>query len=79
VPHGSFDGVTSRVGLMYFPDQQKSVERMKAALKPGGWAAAIVFATPEENRFFSEPVGIIRRRANLPTPPSRPAGPFQSR
>jgi SAM-dependent methyltransferase len=76
VPHGSFDGVTSRVGLMYFPDQQKSVERMKAALKPGGWAAAIVFATPEENRFFSEPVGIIRRRANLPTPRPGQPGPF---
>ena len=76
VPHGSFDGVTSRVGLMYFPDQQKSVERMKAALKPGGWVAAIVFATPEENRFFSEPVGIIRRRAGLPPPLPAQSGPF---
>jgi SAM-dependent methyltransferase len=76
VPHGSFDGVTSRVGLMFFPDQQKSVERMKAALKPGGWVAAIVFATPEENRFFSEPVGIIRRRAGLPPPLPAQPGPF---
>ena len=30
-----------------------------------GYLGAIVYATPEECRFFSDPVGVIRRRAGL--------------
>ncbi len=32
VPEGSFDAVISRVGLIYFPDQQKALTGMKRAL-----------------------------------------------
>ena len=49
---------------------------MKRALKPGGRIAAIVYSTPEQNRFFSVPVSIIRRRANLPPPQPGQPGPF---
>jgi hypothetical protein len=49
---------------------------MRRALKPGGSVAAIVYATPEENGFFSIPVGIIRRRAQLPPPLPGQPGPF---
>ena len=45
-------------------------------LKPGGRVAAIVYTTPERNPFFSIPVGIIRRRANLPPPAPGQPGPF---
>lgn len=76
VPPDTFDLVVSRVGLIFFPDQMKSVKRMKAALKPGGYVGAIVYSTPEENRFFSEPVGIIRRHAKLPPPAPGQPGPF---
>lgn len=76
VPEATFDAVISRVGLIYFPDQQKALAGMKRALKPGGRVAAIVYSTAENNKFFSIPVAIIRRRANLPPPlPSQP-GPF---
>lgn len=76
VPEGTFDAVVSRVGLIYFPDQQKAMESMKRALKPGGRVAAIVYSTPENNRFFSIPVSIIRRRAAISGPAPGQPGPF---
>src|SRR3984893_1854763 len=76
VEPGSFDAVISRVGLIYFPDQQAALTGMRSALKNGGRAAAIVYSTPDRNRFFSVPVSIIRRRANLPPPLPGQPGPF---
>jgi ubiquinone/menaquinone biosynthesis C-methylase UbiE len=72
----SFDVVISRVGLIYFPDQQKALSSMRRALKPGGRVAAIVYTTAENNKFFSLPVSIIRRRAQLPPPLPGQPGPF---
>jgi ubiquinone/menaquinone biosynthesis C-methylase UbiE len=72
----SFEAVISRVGLIYFPDQQRALTGMLRALKPGGRIAAIVYSTPEKNKFFSIPVSIIRRRAQLPPPLPGQPGPF---
>ncbi len=72
----SFDVVISRVGLIYFPDQQKALTGMRRALKPGGRVAAIVYSTADNNKFFSIPVSIIRRRAQLPPPLPGQPGPF---
>nr|RNJ65509.1 MAG: methyltransferase domain-containing protein [Leptolyngbya sp. IPPAS B-1204] len=72
----SFDAVISRVGLIYFPDQQKALTGMRRALKPGGRIAAIVYSTAENNRFFSIPISIIRKRAQLPPPLPGQPGPF---
>jgi hypothetical protein len=49
---------------------------MLRALKPGGRVAAIVYSTPERNEFFSIPVSVIRRRAQLPPPAPGQPGPF---
>jgi ubiquinone/menaquinone biosynthesis C-methylase UbiE len=38
LPDASFDAVISRVGLIYFPDQQKALREMLRILKPGGKA-----------------------------------------
>lgn len=73
---GSFDAVISRIGLIYFPDQQKALSGMRRALRPGGKVAAVVYSTPENNKFFSIPVSIIRRRAQLPPPLPGQPGPF---
>ncbi len=72
----SFHAVISRVGLIYFPDQQKALTGMRRVLRPGGKISAIVYSTPENNRFFSIPVSIIRRRAQLPPPLPGQPGPF---
>lgn len=72
----SFDAVVSRVGMIYFPDQQKALQGMKHVLKSGGKVAAMVYATADKNGFFSIPVSIIRKRANLPQPLPGQPGPF---
>jgi len=72
----AFDAVISRVGLIYFPDQQRALGGMRRALKPGGRVAALVYTTAENNMFFSLPVSIIRRRAQLPPPLPGQPGPF---
>ena len=72
----TFDAVISRVGLIYFPDQQKALKEMLRVLKPGGKLAAIDYSTPEKNKFFSVPVSIIRNRAKLPPPLPGQPGPF---
>lgn len=72
----TFDVVISRVGLIYFPDQQKALKEMLRVLKPGGKMAAIVYSLPEKNTFFSIPVSIIRNRAQLPAPLPGQPGPF---
>lgn len=71
-----FDAVISRVGLIFFPDQARSMAKQIAALKPGGMVGALVYATPDKCRFFSDPVGVIRRHANLPPPTPGQPGPF---
>lgn len=76
LPSGSFDAAISRVGLIYFPDQQRALANIMRALKPGGRFAAIVYSTPEKNGFFSRPVSIIRERAKLPPPAPGQPGPF---
>lgn len=76
LPDESFDIVTSRVGLIYFPDQQGALAETRRVLKPGGRVGAIVYTTPERNPFFSIPVGIIRKRAGLPAPAPGQPGPF---
>jgi SAM-dependent methyltransferase len=72
----SFDVVISRVGLIYFPDQQRALAEMRRVLVPGGRVAAIVYSTPEQNRFFSLPVSIVRRHARLGPPTPGQPGPF---
>ncbi len=73
---GTFDAVISRVGLIYFPDQQRALAGMRRALRDGGRIAAIVYSTPDRNEFFSVPVSIIRTRAQLPPPQPGQPGPF---
>jgi len=76
LPPGSFDAVISRVGLIYFPDQRAAVAGLHRVLRSGGRLSAVVYSTPERNRFFSLPVSIIRERAQLPPPQPGQPGPF---
>jgi SAM-dependent methyltransferase len=72
----SFDVVMSRVGLIYFPDQARALAEMRRVLVPGGRVAAIVYGPADKNGFFSVPVSIIRRMANLGPPLPGQPGPF---
>jgi SAM-dependent methyltransferase len=76
VPPGRFDAVICRLGLIYLPDREAALSGMLEALRSGGRLGAIVYSTPEANRFFSVPVSIIRRAARLPPPLPGQPGPF---
>jgi ubiquinone/menaquinone biosynthesis C-methylase UbiE len=76
LPDAAFDAVLSRVGLIYFPDRQRALAEIWRVLVPGGRIAAMVYSTAENNQFFSIPIDIIRRRAQLPPPVSGQPGPF---
>jgi len=78
VEPGTFDAVISRLGIMYFPDKPRALAEQRRALRPGGRFGAIVFAEGEANGFFSVPIGIIRRRAELPPPAPGLPGPFSA-
>lgn len=73
---GAIDVVVSRVGLIYFPDQQRALSEMRRVLVPGGRVAAIVYSTPAQNGFFSVPVAVVRRHAGLGAPLPGQPGPF---
>lgn len=76
VEEGSFDAAISRLGLIYMPDRAAALAGIRRALRPGGTVTVIVYSTPERNGFFSVPVGIIRRRAELAPPLPGQPGPF---
>jgi len=75
-PDASFDAVLSRLGLIYFPDRAGALQGVRRVLRSGGCVVLAGFTTPDRNRFFSIPISIIRRRANLPAPASGLPGPF---
>lgn len=76
LPESSYDAVISRVGLIYFPDQGRALAGVRHVLKSGGRFATVTYSTPDRNEFFSIPIGIIRRRAQLPPPLAGQPGPF---
>jgi SAM-dependent methyltransferase len=76
VEPASFDAVISRLGLIYLPDQPRALAGIYRALRHGGRVAAVVYSTADRNGFFSVPVSIIRRRAQLPPPAPGQPGPF---
>lgn len=76
LPDASFDAALSRLGLVYFPDRQRALGEIRRVLRPGGRVVLASFTTPQANPFFSIPIAIIRRRAQLLPPPSGSPGPF---
>ncbi|WIG58168.1 MAG: hypothetical protein OJF49_000913 [Ktedonobacterales bacterium] len=76
LPDASFDAVLSRLGLIYFPDRKRALVEIRRVLNPGGRVVLASFTTPQANPFFSIPIAIIRRRAQVASPPPSGPGPF---
>lgn len=76
LPDASFDAALSRLGLIYFPDRAQALSEIRRVLKPGGRVVLASFTTPQANPYFSIPIAIIRRRAQLSSPPPGGPGPF---
>lgn len=65
----TFDCVTCRFGLMFFPDVQRALEGIHAVLRPGGRAVFAVWATGGANDFHAVTTGVLERFA-APDPPA---------
>ena len=76
LPDATFSAVLSRLGLIYFPDREGALRSAHRMLKSGGRVVLASFSTPEQNRFFSIPISVIRRRARLSPPTPGLPGPF---
>jgi SAM-dependent methyltransferase len=71
-----FDAAICRLGLMLLPDRAAAVAAVSRVLRPGGRFAAVVVGPPEANPFLARPLGILRRHADAPPPPTDGPGIF---
>jgi ubiquinone/menaquinone biosynthesis C-methylase UbiE len=67
LPDKSFDVVTSRFGVMFFPEQVKAFRECRRVLKPGGRVAFVVWGKREQP-FLGATVGILMKYVEAPTP-----------
>ena len=73
---GPFDAAICRMGLMLFPAPQQALNVLRPLLRPGARFAALVFSTPANNLFLSQPMAILLRHAGKSPPePGSPGMP----
>jgi ubiquinone/menaquinone biosynthesis C-methylase UbiE len=63
----TFNGISCRMGFMFFPDMQLASNQMYRVLKPGGRIATSVWASPEHNSWVTTIMSVIQK--HIPTPP----------
>src|SRR3981189_2512719 len=70
----SFDVLTCRFGIMFFPDLSKALREGLRVIKPGGRAAFVAWGKKEQP-FFATTAGIVLKHVPVPPPPPDPDGP----
>jgi SAM-dependent methyltransferase len=65
----SFDAVTSRMGVMFFIDLERSLAEVRRVLRPGGRLAFAAWGPRLESTMFSACLDPFSRRASPPDPP----------
>jgi SAM-dependent methyltransferase len=73
-PDASYDVVTCRFGIMFFPDLDKALRECLRVLKPGGRAAFVAWGKREQP-FAGTTAGIVMKHLPAPPPPPDPDGP----
>jgi SAM-dependent methyltransferase len=71
---GSYDVLTCRFGIMFFPDLGKALRECFRVLKPGGRVAFLAWGIKEQP-FFTTTAGILVKHVPVPPPPPDPDGP----
>jgi SAM-dependent methyltransferase len=66
-PDRSFDVVSCRFGVMFFPEQVKAFRECRRVLKPGGRVAFVVWGKREQ-LFLATTIGILMKYVEPPTP-----------
>jgi SAM-dependent methyltransferase len=74
IPNESYDVVTCRFGIMFFPDLPKALRECLRVLKPGGRAAFVAWGKKEQP-FFTTTAGIVLKHVPVPPPAPDPEGP----
>ncbi|GAB3437176.1 class I SAM-dependent methyltransferase [Flindersiella endophytica] len=74
-PEASFDVVLSRFGLMFAVDPVHTLNRLAAALRPGGVLVAAVWG-PASSSLVATGPGVLAQRLALPAPEPGTPGPF---
>jgi SAM-dependent methyltransferase len=70
----SYDLLTCRFGIMFFPDLPKALRECFRVLKPGGRAVFVAWGKKEQP-FFTTTAGIVLKHVPVPPPPPDPDGP----
>ena len=70
----SYDVLTCRFGVMFFPDLPKALRECFRVLKPGGRAAFVAWGKKEQP-FFTTTAGIVLKHVPVPPPPPDPDTP----
>src|SRR5712664_2721975 len=73
-PDATYDVLTCRFGIMFFPDLHKALRECFRVLKAGGRAAVVAWGNKEQP-FFTTPAGIVLKHVPVPPPPPDPEGP----
>jgi SAM-dependent methyltransferase len=73
-PDESYDILTCRFGVMFFPDLRKALRECFRVLKPGGRAAFVAWGRKEQP-FFTTTAGIVLKHVPVPPLPPDPDGP----
>jgi ubiquinone/menaquinone biosynthesis C-methylase UbiE len=66
-PDESFDAVTCRFGVMFFPDQIKAFRECRRVLKPGGRIAFVVWGSKQQP-FVATTSDVLMKFAEMPPP-----------
>lgn len=74
---GWIDAVISRFCLMFLPDIPKAAKEIARVLKPGGYVAAAVWSSPDNNPFIRIPMDVIKSITPLPPPDPEAPGIFR--
>ena len=74
---GSIDSIISRFCLMFLPEIPKATAEIARVLKPGGYVAAAVWSSPDNNPFIRIPMDVIKTIMPLPPPDPEAPGIFR--
>ncbi|MEM9376124.1 MAG: class I SAM-dependent methyltransferase [Pseudomonadota bacterium] len=72
-----FDRLTSRFGIMFFPDEAAAFANLAKWLKPKGRFAFAVWGPPADNPWMSSIRTVLSDHIVLPTPEPGAPGPFR--
>ncbi len=75
-PEDSFDAALSRWGVIFEPEAEATLSKIRGFLKPGSKIAVSSWGTPEEVPFLAIPMRTTMQALDVPPPPPGMPGPL---